>query len=349
MGLKENLSEFHTRLSGSRVKKYDAELKHLNDVANRNGHEVYTKASKQMRGWSFMPKSEDYRWQQVHDDPKQQKIYTLMNTRQEKRKAASRDTNRARLLVGGGLLGAGALTAGGVMLAKKLKERKQNKEQEEMYYKEAADNSLSNPVITGLMQIRKNFAHAPELDHMYGGRLASRVKDIATGKRILEARRILKSNKDGVYTAIKDTKGNKTLNTLNKDIDVFNKANEAVKNIRREKEKYTPSRTANRDNLEHLLNLKAQGKRVSNSKSYQEALNQARKLSNEDETITRNATLVGKTIDSKFNNIKKTRDNEIAKTVALYGVPIAATAGGVMLYKKHKKKKESEDKNTQKK
>jgi hypothetical protein len=119
-----------------------------------------------------------------------------------------------------------------------------------------------------------------------------------------------------------------------------------IEEIRKQKSSYTPSRKANRDNLEHLLNMKDQGKRVINSNEYQDVINKANRLSKEDENITRNATLVGKTINSKFNNIRKTRDNEIAKTVALYSVPVAATAGGIMLYKKHKKK--SKDKNTEK-
>ena len=49
-------------------------------------------------------------------------------------------------------------------------------------------------------------------------------------------------------------------------------------------------------------------------------------------------------IDDTFSNIKKTRNNELAKSIALYAVPAAAlTLGGAYIYKRRKKAKQKEE------
>ena len=46
-------------------------------------------------------------------------------------------------------------------------------------------------------------------------------------------------------------------------------------------------------------------------------------------------------VRDRVSKMRATRNNELAKTLGLYAIPVAATVGGVAIYKHHKKKHQS--------
>lgn len=362
--------EFKTRLSGSRVRSIDKGLKKMNAMANENGHSIYMKASKKPLGWGITPKHEQFRNQQVQNDEQQQRLYDAMSRAQVKRKAASRDTNRARLALGGVILGGAGLATGATLLAKKMHDKKKQKEQEESYYKTAAMKDIAVKAKDGVVatgkQIAENFAHAPELDHMYGGNLVTRLGNIAKFTRVREANRILRHNGSGSkpYSIIKNTKGNVALENLNSRMKTLNNAYIVGSNWDAEKKKSSPTIGDYQAQAEHIMsnrgsmskkevenlnkNPKNKSKISWNDPVFSKKDDNVNRINTNQEDLLRATKPIKNSVDGDFSGVRKTRNNELAKTVGLYAIPVAATAGGIMLYKRHKKKKrqkEQENKN----
>ena len=105
-------------LKGQEVRDLDNQIKDVTHNANQVGHEAYTAASKKFRGWNVVPGHEKYRMNQVFANPEYSKLADQMTALQEKRKAYSQRTNRARVKAGVAVAGTAALIGGGIALKK---------------------------------------------------------------------------------------------------------------------------------------------------------------------------------------------------------------------------------------
>ncbi len=341
--------EFKTRLSGSRVRSIDKGLKKMNAMANENGHSVYMKASKKPLGWGITPKHEQFRNQQVQNDEQQQRLYDAMSKWQVKRKAASRDTNRARLALGGVILGGAGLATGATLLAKKMHDKKKQKEQEEAYYKTAAMKDIAVKAKDGLVatgkQIAENFAHTPMADHWYNKPLPFRVADIATFKRVKGLSDDLKAVKN--YETLKGYSSPSRLQA-NSWIQAYQKDNDEVREFEELKKRYSKKPEDDLRQSEYLHN-QDKHKLRKDEPQYHEKYRQFEIYESNQNKSKKSRDSHKARIDNDVRDpILRNRNNELAKTVGLYAIPVAATAGGIMLYKRHKKKKmqkEQENKN----
>ena len=341
--------EFKTRLSGSRVKAADKALKKMNAMANENGHSIYMKASKKPLGWGITPRHEQFRNQQVQNDDYQQRLYDAMSKAQVKRKAASRDTNRARLALGGVILGGAGLATGATLLAKKMHDKKKQKEQEESYYKTAAMKDIAVKTKDGLVatgkQIAENFAHTSLADHWYNKPLSSRIADIATLKRVKGLGDDLKAVKK--YSFLREY-GNPSRARANLWIDAYQKDNNDVHEFEELKKKYSKKPEDDLRQSEYLYN-QDKHKLRKDEPQYHEKRRQFEIYESNQNKSEKSRDSHKARIDNDVRDpILRNRNNEFAKTVGLYAIPVAATAGGIMLYKRHKKKKrqkEQENKN----
>lgn len=361
-------------LKGQEVRDLDNQIKDVTHSANQVGHEAYTAASKKFRGWDVVPGHESYRMKQVFANPEYSDLADRMIKLQEERKAYSQRTNRARVKAGVAVAGTAALIGGGIAL-KKYHDKKKAEKEEEEYYKTASfkdtikgiPSATKNAVksakkaakATGI-QIKHNFAHAPETDYLYGQGKKQALKDIATFKRIRELNGVLSYGAGGEYSEIPSdeyTKLNRFINTFNRadaESKRLTKAIEAQKGkirhrtdldslVEQSEKAFTDSgeRTNPRNNRPVGYNKRkdSQGRtydRSSINKNIKQMSDAKDKFKNDADAVLFN-------IDNAFSNIKKTRNNELAKSIALYAVPTAAlTLGGAYIYKRHKKAKQKE-------
>ena len=351
MSLKKTSSfmrEFKIRLSGSRVRSADKALKKMNAMANENGHAVYTAASKKPLGWSITPRHEQFRNTQVMGDDKQKRLFEAMSKAQVQRKSASRDTNRARLALGGMMLGAAGVTAGGTLLAKKMYEKKKQKEQEEAYYKTAGDKNIIGGIKNGLQVVKNNFAPAAELSESSAGNFLTRLKNVATFKTVRDANQLLShfETPRHPYKLITDTRGNKAREKLNSLMETVIKADRIGAGWDAEKKKNSIDVNDYQAQAEHIMS-KRSNKNWDDPTYWKKKSNVERIEANQKDLVS-----AIKPIRDELNNrrskIHSTRNNALAESIGFYAIPVAATAGGIMLYKRHKKKKkqkEQENKN----
>lgn len=361
-------------LKGQEVRDLDNQIKGVTHNANQVGHEAYTAASKKFRGWNVVPGHESYRMKQVFANPEYSDLADRMTKLQEERKAYSQRTNRARVKAGVAVAGTAALIGGGIAL-KKYHDKKKAEKEEEEYYKTASfkdtikgiPSATKNAVksakkaakATGI-QIKHNFAHAPETDYLYGQGKKQALKDIATFKRIRELNGVLSYGAGGEYSEIPSDEYKK----LNRYIRSFNKADAESKRLTKAIESQK-KRVRHRTDLDSLVEQSEKaftdsGERTnprnnrpvgynkrkdSQGRSYdRNSINKnIKQMSDAKDKFKNDADAVLSHIDDTFSNIKKTRNNELAKSIALYAVPAAAlTLGGAYIYKRRKKAKQKE-------
>lgn len=364
-------------VGGKDVRNLDNKIKNLTHEANIVGHDTYTAASKELWGRDFMPGHEKYRMKKVLENPIYKGQMNTMEGFQEQRKELSKKRNRARLKFGLGVAVPTAAVAGGVALKNHLDKKKKEKEEEDMFYKSASVKDTAKKIKSGIKnfgivtkgaakatgsQIKQNFAHAPETNYIYEGSKKQRLKDIATFARVRELNNVLSYGKDGTYSEIPSDNFAK----LNRHIRSFNAADAESKRLTRAINKQK-SKIGHRTDLDTLVGQSRKAfsdngertnpknnrpvgyvrKTTSSGNVYdRDAINKnIRQMTDAKEKFKNDAENVLKYIDDRFNDTKKTRNNELAKSVALYAIPATAlTLGGTYIYKRHKKKQAEKDK-----
>ena len=206
------------------------------------------------------------------------------------------------------------------------------------------------------LQKQHNFDHAPETDYLYGQGKKQALKDIATFGRVRELNGVLSYGAGGEYSEIPSNEYAK----LNRFINTFNSADAESKRL-------TRAINAQKDKIRHRTDLKSlveqskdafsnSGERTnpknnrpvgynkrSNSYDRNSINKNIKQMSDAKDRMRGDAEAVLSTIDDTFSNIRKTRNNELAKSIALYAVPTAAlTLGGAYIYKRRKKAKQKE-------